>query len=202
MYIVIEGIDFSGKSTLARMIAKEIDARLTMEPFCETEESKAFKAKLCSNTMTKDEEIQGYGLARIQTFKNVIVPCKEQGQHVISDRNFITSMVYQSNEEFRPSDIFNFNRKLLKSQGYEILPDLIIFIDITHDEFLARLEDGQTNGREVNAKDLMFKDYDVFQSYRSTYFRALDYLSDNFNVPIKVVTSKENTFEHFKDFIK
>ncbi|WNV45929.1 thymidylate kinase [Aeromonas phage AerS_266] len=202
MYIAIEGLDFSGKSTLAKIIAKEMNARLTMEPFCETEESKAFKAKLCSNTMTKDEEIQGYGLARVQTFKNVIIPCKEQGQNVISDRNFITSMVYQSCDEISLSHIFNFNKKLLASQGYDILPDLIIFIDITHDEFLTRLEDAQTNGREVNAKDLMFKDQEVFDLYRSKYLRSLAYLSDNFNVAIKIVNSKENTFEHFKDLIE
>ena len=202
LYIVLEGMEMSGKSTVCKKLGAAIKARVTAEPFNETPESKTFKAKLVSNTMTKDEEIQGFGTARVEAFQKVIGPYLQHSRDVISDRSFITSMVYQSDDKVTPSEIFSFNKKLLGSYGFDILPDLVIFIDITHEEFLSRLEKAIKEGREINAKDLMFKDYNVFQSYRSTYFRVLDYLSDNFNVPIKVVTPKENTFEHFKDFIK
>ena len=135
LYIVFEGMEMAGKSTVCKKLGAAIKARVTAEPFNETPESKAFKAKLVSNTMTKDEEIQGFGTARVEAFQKVIGPYLKHGRDVISDRNFITSMVYQSDEHVTPSEIFSFNRKLLETYGFDIIPDLVIFIDISHEEF-------------------------------------------------------------------
>lgn len=199
LYIVLEGMEMSGKSTVCKKLGAAIKARVTAEPFNETPESKTFKAKLVSNTMTKDEEIQGFGTARVEAFQKVIGPYLQHSRDVISDRSFITSMVYQSDDKVAPSEIFSFNKKLLDTYGFDILPDLVIFIDITHKEFLERLEKSIHDGREINAKDLMFKDKEVFETYRNKYLRCLDYLVDQFDVTVQILKPSETCIENLFD---
>lgn len=202
LYIVLEGMEMSGKSTVCKKLGAAIKARVTAEPFNETPESKAFKAKLVSNTMTKDEEIQGFGTARVEAFQKVIGPYLKHGRDVISDRSFITSMVYQSDINVTPSEVFRFNKKLLGSYGFNIIPDLVIFIDISHDEFLGRLEKAVKDGREINAKDLMFKDKEVFDSYRNKYLRCLDYLVDQFEVTVQILKPSETDLANLLDIVE
>lgn len=196
LYIVLEGMEMSGKSTISKKLGVSIKARVTAEPFNETPESKAFKAKLVSNTMTKDEEIQGFGTSRVEAFQKVIGPYLKHGRDVISDRSFITSMVYQSDINVTPSEVFRFNKKLLGSYGFNIIPDLVIFIDISHDEFMSRLDKAIEEGREINPKDLMFKDKEVFDSYRDKYLRCLDYLVDQHNVNVQILNPMESGLEN------
>ena len=202
LYIVLEGKEMSGKSTVCKKLGAAIKARVTAEPFNETPESKAFKAKLVNNTMTKDEEIQGFGTARVEAFQKVIGPYLKHGRDVISDRSFITSMVYQSDINVTPSEVFRFNKKLLGSYGFNIIPDLVIFIDISHDEFLGRLEKAVKDGREINAKDLMFKDKEVFDSYRNKYLRCLDYLVDQFEVTVQILKPSETDLANLLDIVE
>ena len=201
LYIVFEGMEMAGKSTVCKKLGAAIKARVTAEPFSETPESKAFKAKLVSNTMTKDEEIKGFGTARVEAFQKVIGPYLQHGRDVISDRNFITSMVYQSDKDVPPSEIFSFNKKLLSTYGFDILPDLVIFIDISHEEFLERLDKSIKDGREINAKDLMFKDKEVFDSYRNKYLSCLDYLVDQYEVNVQILSSKETDIDKIVDTV-
>ena len=202
LYIVAEAMDFGGKSTACKKLGAAIKARVTAEPFNETPESKAFKAKLVSNTMTKDEEIQGFVVSRVEAFEKVISPYLKHGRDVISDRNFITSMVYQSDDNVSMSEIFQFNRKLLNNYGFDLLPDLVIFIDIDHETFLHRLDKAIKEGREINAKDLMFKDKEVFDSYRSKYLRCLDYLVDQYEVNVQIVKSNETDLANLLDIVE
>ena len=202
LYIVLEGMEMSGKSTISKKLGVSIKARVTAEPFNETPESKTFKAKLVSNTMTKDEEIQGFGTSRVEAFQKVIDPYLKHGRDVISDRSFITSMVYQSDINVTPSEVFRFNKKLLGTYGFDILPDLVIFIDITHEEFLSRLEKAINDGRDINAKDLMFKDKEVFETYRNKYLRCLDYLVDQFDVTVQILKPSETDLVNLLDIVE
>lgn len=201
LYIVVEALDFGGKSTVCKNLGEKLKARVTAEPFNETPESKAFKAKLVSNTMTKDEEIQGFGVSRVEAFEKVISPYLKHGRDVISDRNFITSMVYQSDDNVSMSEIFQFNRKLLNTYGFDLLPDLVIFIDIDHETFLVRLDKAIKEGREINAKDLMFKDKEVFDSYRNKYLRCLDYLVDQYEVNVQILKPEETNVENLLEIV-
>lgn len=201
MYAVLVGLDFSGKSTLAKKLSATLKARLVAEPFCETIEGKAFKAKLVSNELTKDQEIQGFACSRLELFQKVIGPYTKYGRDVISDRNFICSMVYQSDAAVSPSEILRVNKQLLGDHGFDLMPDLVLFIDIDHEEFLARLQKVESEGREINAKDLMFKDKAVFEQYRNKYLRALDHLVDQYDVNVQILKPHETDIEHVLEIV-
>lgn len=195
MYIVLEGMDFAGKSTLGKELAKRTGARLVMEPFTETQEGKDLKAKLVSNTMTMDQEIQGYALARLMTFREVVGPYIKQGKEVISDRNVLTSMCYQSDDIVSPEEILDVNTKLLTLNGYDIRPDIVFFVDITHETFMERLERAKSEGREVNNKDEMFRDKAWFERYRNKYKRCLR-IMEYMGVEVHIMTPEEATLDN------
>lgn len=201
-YAVVEGIDFSGKSRAAKILASLLGARITAEPYCETPESMEFKRKLCSNTMTKEEELQGYCESRKWVFRDVIWPHLQDGKMVISDRNVLTSMIYQSSGDVSYKDIYNFNKDELAKSGFDIRPQLIFFMDIDHDEFMKRLNDAASSGREVNAKDLMFRDKDLFDSYRQKYIDSLEYLRSHEGVFVHRLTPKEVTEENLMEVLE
>lgn len=188
MYIVYEGIDFAGKSTLAKRHAELIKARFVMEPFTESPSGKELKKRLVSNTMTIDEEIQGYALSRLEAFRTVIHQYLHHSRSVISDRNFITSMVYQSDEHVGMEEVLEVNRKLLQTYGFNIFPDVVYFIDIEHETFVERYNDAKANGREINNKDTMFLDKKVFEEYRAKYKQALKILEDRHEVVVFILT--------------
>lgn len=189
MYIVMEGIDFAGKSTLGKQIAETIKARFTMEPFTETKEGKELKAKLVSNTMTKDQEIQGYAVARLAGFKAVVGPYVSHARTVISDRNVLSSMVYQSDNNVLPEEVLDINRRLLELNGFNILPDLVLFCDIDHETFIERFNKAEKEGRAVDAKDRMFLDKRIFEEYREKYFASLRILEKR-GVCVRILTKE------------
>lgn len=188
MYAVYEGLDFAGKSTLAKRHAEELKARFVMEPFTESESGKELKAKLVSNTMTLDEEIQGYAVSRLEAFKTVVHQYLKHGRTVISDRNFITSMVYQSDNHVTMENVLQVNRKLLEAYGYNIFPDVVFFIDISHETFLERYNNSLRDGREIDNKDSMFLDKELFENYRSKYREALAILERDHDVIVFILT--------------
>lgn len=196
MYYVYEGLDFSGKSTLATKHAKRIKAKLVAEPFTGSKALKLLKEKLVSNTLTKDQEIAGYAEARVEAFKQVIQPFLKHSRDVISDRNVVSSMVYQSDEHVGMEEVLDINRKLLRTYGFNVLPDVVYFIDIEHETFLERLEAAKANGRAVDNKDLMFQDKEIFEQYRTKYKKALKILQTQHKVVVHILTAEQATLQH------
>lgn len=192
LYICIEGMDFCGKSTLAKYISNVYKARMIGEPFAETPEGKAFKDKLVSNQLTLDQEIQGFATARVEAFTKVIQPTLEADGNIVSDRNFFSSMVYQSDEVIGMEEVFEVNRKLLETYNFNIIPDVVFFIDINHEEFMRRLNKVKDDGREINAKDLMFTDKEKFDLYRERYIQAFDYITKRYGTPVYRLTPDMN----------
>ena len=195
MYIVAEGMEFAGKSTLGRELAKHTNARWVMEPFTETQEGRDLKARLVSNTMTMDEEIQGYAMARLMAFRHVVGPVIQAGGEVHSDRNVLTSMAYQADDFVSSEEILAINEKLLKLHGFDIYPDLILFIDIDHETCMARMAKAQAEGREINNKDEMFKDKSRFERYRERYMRALRIMEYR-GVEVHILPPEQATLEN------
>lgn len=194
-YYVYEGLDFAGKSTLANEHAKRIKAKQVQEPFTGSAAFKELKAKLVSNTLTKDEEIQGYATARLEAFKQVIQPFLSHSRDVISDRNVVSSMVYQSDEHVSMVEVLEINRKLLQTYGYNVNPDIIFFIDIEHETFLKRFHAVEASGRPVDAKDRMFLDKAVFEAYRAKYKKALKYLEETCETVVHILSEEQHNVE-------
>lgn len=168
-YIVIEGIDRSGKTHLSVRLNHLLKGRLVAEPFAETTAAKKAKLILTNNELPQQYQIGLFLSTRIDLFKTVIKGYLDHKRDVVSDRSFITSMVYQQNADYTMKEIMEINVQTAKAMGYDILPDTLVYIDLDHATFMKRLPAG-----EVFDKEKCLTDETYFNKVREDYLKAID----------------------------
>lgn len=168
-YIVIEGIDRSGKTHLSVRLNHLLKGRLVAEPFAETAAAKKAKEIMVNNELPQQYQIGMFLGQRIDLFKTVIKDYIAHKRHVVSDRSFIASMVYQSDRNYSMEEIMKTNVSTLKALGYDPLPDTLIYIDLDHETFMKRLNDGEVFDKEIRLTDETF-----FNKTREDYLKAID----------------------------
>ncbi len=148
MLIALEGIDGSGKSTQARLLARSIDAHLTFEPGA-TGLGVALRALLLHSTMndlaiTKTAEALLMIADRAQDIAENILPALSLGKHVVTDRYTASTIAYQGYG--RGLDIRRLQAAIdLATDG--LSPGLNILLDLPVSLALERLA---TTGRQVD----------------------------------------------------
>lgn len=149
MFIVLDGIDYSGKSTLANKLQTYFKSR-------------GEKAKVFANPMKHDVSGRIRALFKSKHYRrnNVLTDsllmsacllelhhemevCKQQGiTHFIVDRHLLSGVVYQGYMNQRVDDIkdfyFNHLQSLLEREyGYH-MPDIYYVLHIDKDEYIKR----------------------------------------------------------------
>jgi dTMP kinase len=95
-----------------------------------------------------------YAAARAQTLETVVRPALERGDIVISDRSWLSSCTIQGEAQGLGIDrILEINMAIVS----DILPDLIIYLDVDIDLALSRIFDSggdkfEKEGREFYAR--------------------------------------------------
>lgn len=128
-YIVIEGLDGSGKSTqhqrlLAHFGPKAIGVR---EPGG-SPMSEAIRNLVKDGGVPRASRTNNYlfAAARVELVDHTIRPALEKGQHVLADRNWLSSIAYQGAEGVQTEEIVAVNRLAMEEL---FIPDLVIFLD-------------------------------------------------------------------------
>jgi dTMP kinase len=130
-FIVFEGTEGAGKSTLirslqARLAAAGISAVVTREPGGIAVAEK-IRSVLLENEMSPWTELFLYEAARAEHLAKVIEPALERGDWVLCDRFTDSTLAYQSHARGLPwRDVSTLNR--LATQGVE--PDHVVWLDI------------------------------------------------------------------------
>ncbi len=163
MFISFEGIDGSGKTTLANKLCEELNksgkkAIFTREPGG-TEVAEKIRNLVMESELSSKEEILLYYAARINHIDNKIRPYLEKGYIVICDRFIDSTLVYQGKNQ----ELIDLIEYLTKTTLGGTLPDLTFFIDVPVDVALERL-----NIRNDPSKYEMVSKADV--SARRDYF--------------------------------
>lgn len=137
-FIVIEGLDGSGKTTQAKILARKLrqsyNAVFTAEP------SHGKIGKFIRNRILYGEtrppvsvEALLFAADRIDHIQNEVQPAIDDGKLVISDRYIYSSLAYQGSMGLDVGWIETINQFALK-------PDLALFIDVEPDVVLQRLK--------------------------------------------------------------
>jgi len=169
-YIVLEGIDGSGKSTVGKKIAGRIyQCVLTCEP-TETEIGKLLQQKLVGyydfdNKIAEAErDFALFTADRIEHHQRIKEELKV-GNCVLSSRSYYSSIAYQGVDG---ADIPRMIQTIdyLKSINLIRAPDVAIVIDLPPEEAIKRIEE-RTRQKFENVETLnkVCKIYDELESY-------------------------------------
>jgi dTMP kinase len=145
-YIVLEGISGSGKDTQAKILQECLEkdgynVLVVSEP---TNVYKSFRDswKAKYNKQLDDRMIMRFLLMadRCQLMDEKVKPFINKGGIVISIRNFISTLVYQSTAE--QEDL----TELLFAHKFVVLPDLLILYDVDCNTSSERIKDRKSKG--------------------------------------------------------
>lgn len=162
VFIVIEGLDGSGKTTQARLLAKKLSKKYNI--FLTTEPS---RGKIGSyireyylyekQRLPTDVEALLFAADRLEHVKKELVPALDEGKLVICDRYLHSSLAYQGSSGLSIDWIRGINSKALQ-------PDIGIFIDLAPEVVLKRL----------NRKKSVMETLETQQKVREIYLKFVE----------------------------
>ncbi|HJQ76692.1 MAG TPA: dTMP kinase [Acidimicrobiia bacterium] len=149
-YIALEGVDGSGKSTVAsalvdRLVATGARAILVREPGG-TELGEAVRSLLLDSERLDDwAEVFLFAAQRAELAREVIVPALETDRWVVSDRTYYSSIAYQG----RARGLGEERVRSINETGLDgVLPDHVFILDVDPGVALQRQDGPDRIGRE------------------------------------------------------
>ena len=165
--IAIEGIDGAGKTTQAKQLqhglqSPNLSVALTQEP-TSGKWGQVLKDSARTGRLALAEEIETFIKDRQEHVENFINPALAQGQVVIVDRYYFSSMAYQGAGGVDPYEI------MWRNEIFAPEPDLLVLLDISPQTGLERIKarGDQANLFEKNAT--LKKARQIFLSIQKPY---------------------------------
>ncbi|MBZ4664884.1 dTMP kinase [Mahella sp.] len=179
LFITIEGIDGSGKSTHASMLADYLNERgipslLTREPGGTRigEQVRSILLDNANSDMAAMTEALLYAASRAQHVAQVIKPALEQGRIVLCDRFVDSSLAYQGYARgLGPDTVKAINEHALGG----VWPDITLLLDISPETAWERiLKDGFKDRLESEGLELLKAVYegyiDIARRYSDRFY--------------------------------
>lgn len=141
-FIAFEGIDGSGKSTQARLLAHRfretgIPVVLTSEP---SDGVVGSKIKALTVRLPPEEEAHLFTEDRKDHLNRVIIPSLNRGEIVICDRYVYSSVAYQGARGLDPDEIIEINR------SFALWPDVNFLLEVSVEIALTRIRSSRPDG--------------------------------------------------------
>lgn len=172
-FIVLEGIDGSGKSTHAVLLKERLEQEgyrvfLTCEP-TEGEAGRLLRRCLTGEADLPEQAIAGLFMTdRIDHILNAetgLLSHLAKGEIVLCDRYYFSSFAY--NSLYAPMDwVIAINRIARET----LRPDLTVFLDILPESFLSRIES--------RGKKERYEKADLLRRVRENYRKAFELLPE------------------------
>ena len=207
LFIVIEGLDGSGKSSASKGLMERLEKiypnkiKRSYEPHNPS----------CGGTFIRDvleKRIPqfdpfvlslAYAANRLDHNTRIINPWLEQGENhiLICDRYYLSSLVYNSADDFSYDQVMLINKNARK-------PDIIFFLNVSAAVCQERMDKRNEPAELFETK---------LDTYREKYFTAIKYLQQergqkvieiDGNLPLEKVidTLEKNIFKHFPTWDK
>ncbi|UVD32234.1 putative thymidylate kinase [Vibrio phage phiKT1028] len=205
--IAFEGMDYAGKSTMIETIRKKIadtgrrPPKVFAEPRKDTEEWRQIREMIISPNVPKLSQVYLSVAQRVTLYNEVILPELRQRRSVITDRCFLTSMVYQHSDSFNWIDIFWANYYSTNTMGNinqlrQPIPDIIVFMGISHATYMERLGKDRDTVEHIETH---ISDPEVFQEFSDRYHESLKFM-DGMDKPVIIESNDpDEIYERLKE---
>ena len=170
LFIVIEGLDGSGKTTASKPLTQSLQTAFTnkiknsFEPHDASAGGLFLRQVLMKKITAFDPRVLALGFAanRLDHCKRVIAPWLNAENHriLISDRYYLSSLVYQSSDDFGFEKVIEVNEKAIR-------PDLIFFMNVRNEVCYQRMA-------KRNQPQELFET--KLSETRQKYLKAIDFL--------------------------
>jgi dTMP kinase len=162
IFIVIEGLDGSGKTTQASLLAKKLEKRYKVLLTAEPSRGKigTFIREGClyeDKRLPTEAEALLFAADRIEHMQKELKPALDDGKLVICDRYGYSSLAYQGSAGLSLDWIKTINARALQ-------PDFCIFIDVPAERVLERLK----------RKKSVMETLEIQQKVRDVYLKYVE----------------------------
>ncbi len=146
-FIVIEGIDGTGKSTLAQNIHAALsdegrECLLTFEPTNGRWGAKLRESFTGKKRLSPEDELELFLKDREEHVEQEIRPALEAGKTIVCDRYYLSTMAYQG---ARGMDMEEIKRR---NEAFAIEPDIALILELPVETALKRIT--ETRGEQLN----------------------------------------------------
>jgi len=137
LFVVIEGIDGTGKSTQVQRLADWFSSQ-GREVIASREPTagpwgKKLRESAETGRLSPEDELQYFLNDRKQHIDELIAPSLAAGKVVILDRYYFSTMAYQGARGFDPAEIRR------RNEAFAPVPDLLLILDLDVDHALTRI---------------------------------------------------------------
>lgn len=167
-FITFEGPDGSGKTTVSKAVSERLSelgypVRYTREPGG-SKIAEAIRDIILDPANTEMDprcEALLYAASRRQHLVEIILPCIEQGTHVICDRFVDSSVAYQGFARgIGAEEVLNINRFAIDA----VMPEKTIFLDIPAELGLERINASRREADRLDQEGIAFH-HAVYEGY-------------------------------------
>jgi len=188
-FIVLDGIDGSGKSRQARMLADWLRKKgkkvfFTHEPTRNTKLGRYIEKRIRQGKDNKKELLRLYTEDRKEHLKNQILPALKKGETVICDRYYYSTLVYQLPESIWKS----YARQFLK-------PDIAFICDVPAKIAMQRIEKSIKGNERRYRKKAIWEKEKILSRLRKKYLKLRKFNEVRI---INSIPSREEIFEKIK----
>jgi dTMP kinase len=177
LFIVIEGIDGTGKSTQAKrlgawFVSQGREVVLSREP-TDGPWGKKLRESAATGRLAPEDELQYFLNDRRQHVEEKIIPALAEGKVVILDRYYFSTMAYQGARGFDPAEIRRLNEE------FAPVPDLLLILDLDVDTAHQRIGHRGDSTNEFEKKESLERCREIFLSLKDESFvRVIDSAGD------------------------
>jgi dTMP kinase len=168
MFIVIEGIDGTGKSTQAKRLAEYFrsqgsEVTLSREP-TDGVWGTMLRNSASTGRLSPQEELDAFLKDRQEHVTETIKPALAAGHVVILDRYYFSTMAYQGARGFDPQKIRDDN------EAFAPVPDLLLILDLDLDTALTRIGTRGDTANEFEQRSNLERCRAIFLSLKDEPF--------------------------------
>lgn len=173
LFIVLEGIDGSGKSTQVELLARRLRRRglevVTLrEPTNGKWGQKIRELSRTSGSVTPEEELELFIRDRKENVIRNIRPALKAGKTVILDRYYYSTLAYQGARGLPLEEILRRHRR------FAVVPDLVFILDVPVSTGLRRIKDRPVIYGHFEEKEYLKKVRKIFLSFRDPQCLVVD----------------------------